>query len=377
MEEGTAIAAYDLQPHGLEFSQPVTLTLRLPVPTDGGSFLILHYVGGDDGSDDDFEPIEIQDAVVDVDTGLLIATAEVLHFSNVIVQEGAFQVALHTPDSAVVGQPFRATVTVRRTPGWAVSFKVRGQSVTSGDDWTHVWTQVALPGSWTLTGKFLGHRIDPGFVGNRPPLTTVSTSHFTVLQQFTCREPGQATLSYLSTPRGPVSVTKTDRSGNTIHKLQQSWTPTVYAVSKPLCVGPPPTDTPVPTPTPTPNPLAPFATIFAPTATPTSTPTPTPTPTPVIQEVALQIQDQPALDGALGNVPPGNILVFVLDSVAFHADGLTVIEAHVPLCTYIHVHGPPITSALPGPDGKPIERSEHLDECGYGPPNFFYITDPN
>ena len=91
----------------------------------------------------------------------------------------------------------------------------------------------------------------------------------------------------------------------------------------------------------------------------------------------VEIPSQEELDDALEDIPPGKILVFVVDFVAFEVDGLFVIGAHPPHCGYLHVHGPQITSVLPGPEGKPIVRSEHLGECGYGRPTFFFITDPN
>ena len=88
MEEGSAIAAYDLQPDGLEFSEPITITIRLPLPPDGGSFQLLHNVGEIDDSDDVFETIEALDVVVDSDAGVVIATAELSHFSKVIATVG-------------------------------------------------------------------------------------------------------------------------------------------------------------------------------------------------------------------------------------------------------------------------------------------------
>lgn len=73
---------------------------------------------------------------------------------------------------------------------------------------------------------------------------------------------------------------------------------------------------------------------------------------------------------------PGQVLVFNLENVDFVAAGLTTIPAHPPNCSYAHVHGGEITSLLPGGNGSYITRTEHLEECGYGPPNFFLIDDP-
>ncbi|MCA9850829.1 MAG: hypothetical protein KC461_09350 [Dehalococcoidia bacterium] len=106
------------------------------------------------------------------------------------------------------------------------------------------------------------------------------------------------------------------------------------------------------------------------TATEVSAATPidfgTPSPTPVNGVPA-------AFDSTPG---PGQLLVFRLDGVDFFPKGLGTVAAHEPFCSYEHVHGPEITSVLPGPDGEYIKRTEHMGECGYGPPNFFLIDDP-
>ncbi len=72
----------------------------------------------------------------------------------------------------------------------------------------------------------------------------------------------------------------------------------------------------------------------------------------------------------------GQVLVFRLEDVDFLPDGLVTMAAHPPNCDYEHVHGPEITSLLPGPDGEYVTRTEHMGNCGYGPPNFFLIDDP-
>ncbi len=127
-----------------------------------------------------------------------------------------------------------------------------------------------------------------------------------------------------------------------------------------------------PNPTPTPTPTAAVATA-TPTASATEVSAATPfdfgTPTPP----ASAFGTPAAYDTAPG---PGQVLVFQLDYVDFLADGLTTIPAHEPFCSYEHVHGTEITSLLPGPDGEYLKRTEHLGECGYGPPNFFLIDDP-
>ncbi|GMU40260.1 MAG: hypothetical protein AMXMBFR23_11260 [Chloroflexota bacterium] len=83
-----------------------------------------------------------------------------------------------------------------------------------------------------------------------------------------------------------------------------------------------------------------------------------------------------AVDGMMHTITRDEVMVFVLDGVPFGIGGLQVVEAHEPFCSYQHVHGGPVRSIVPGPDGKHVERTEHLRECGYGEPNFWVIPDP-
>ena len=76
------------------------------------------------------------------------------------------------------------------------------------------------------------------------------------------------------------------------------------------------------------------------------------------------------------SVPPGKVLVFLLDGVYFNVSGLEVVAAHLPFCSYEHVHGPTIKSIVPQANGSYAEASEHPGECGFGPPNFYVIEDP-
>jgi hypothetical protein len=130
-----------------------------------------------------------------------------------------------------------------------------------------------------------------------------------------------------------------------------------------------PTPTPSPPPTPTPSPTPP------PTPLPSATAPPTPSATPT--ETATAVPTATPTPASLGqSVPAGSVLVFILGGVMFEVDGLSVVGAHPPYCEYEHVHGPAIRSLLPLPDGTFITRTEHLGECGYGPPSFFIVADP-
>ena len=84
---GTAIAAYDLEPDGLEFSEPITLTLR---------FLLI----GTDNPELYVDSVLVTDIATDGLTNGLVVTAEISHFSTLIVTRGFFTLALTVPDSA-------------------------------------------------------------------------------------------------------------------------------------------------------------------------------------------------------------------------------------------------------------------------------------
>ena len=101
--------------------------------------------------------------------------------------------------------------------------------------------------------------------------------------------------------------------------------------------------------------------------TPTDPTEPPPTETPASTEGATSV------DGEGVTVPNGKVLTFYLDGVFYDASGLVTIDAHVPFCSYRHVHGGSIAPVKPA--GGP-SASEHLGECGFGPPNFYLIDRP-
>ena len=116
-----------------------------------------------------------------------------------------------------------------------------------------------------------------------------------------------------------------------------------------------------------PPPTATVTSTVAVSVTPIDFGTPSPTPTPFVEGTPV---DWPA------EVGPGQVGVFLLDGIYFLTDGLAVMGKHSPNCEYEHVHGGQITSIIPGEGGQYVTRTEHLGNCGYGPPNFFLIDDP-
>ena len=65
-----------------------------------------------------------------------------------------------------------------------------------------------------------------------------------------------------------------------------------------------------------------------------------------------------------------------LDGVDYLTNGLIHMGPHAPNCTYEHVHGGEIRSLTPGSNGQSMTRTEHLGDCGFGPPSFSMVRDP-
>ncbi len=73
----------------------------------------------------------------------------------------------------------------------------------------------------------------------------------------------------------------------------------------------------------------------------------------------------------------GFIKVYAYGGVWYYADALAVTEAHEPHCSYVHLHGGPITAVpIDGLTLPPL--AEMYGECGFGPTNALYwIRPPN
>ena len=208
-KEGTIFAAYDLQPDGLEFAEPVPVTLRLPLPTAGISFRIM-LLGDLERDELDFEGVRVLGVEPDEDTGELIVNAELSHFSNMIVSEGFFDVSLQAPDTVVVDVPFTANARVHLTTrAESLEYTFDGEEV--------VYTKTAR-GGWELEGIIRGStRLSPRRVTDRPPLTSLnsrSTTIFSVPQMFTCERQGPFKIDYLATlnTEGHSTVVRLDGS---------------------------------------------------------------------------------------------------------------------------------------------------------------------
>ena len=122
------------------------------------------------------------------DASELIVSAELSHFSRVVVSTGFFDVVLQAPDVAVVDVPFTASARVMLTD--------RQNQL---DMWYGVAT-ITASGRWQIEGEFRGGPpLSPDQALDRPPLTSLnsgSTTTFSASQQFTCKRQGPFSISY-------------------------------------------------------------------------------------------------------------------------------------------------------------------------------------
>ncbi len=164
-----------------------------------------------------------------------------------------------------------------------------------------------------------------------------------------------------------------------------SWTSTIhlgpFVIAGNLAAGPAPTGSPTPAPTAAPTSSPTAVSTPALTATPTPPPTvaatsnptpsatvaPSPTPTAAPQPIPATL-DTP--------VPDGMVLVYEYEGVYYIPIGLSSASAHVPNCSYPHLHGPAMQSLLPGSDGEYLGLEEPLGQCGFGPQDLYLIDDP-
>ena len=105
-DAGALQPLYILEPDGLEFTQPVTLTMDLLLDRVGSAFGLLLL------SQQRTEPLPILEALVDPRLNRISVTTTLSHFSTVVAQDGRTRAVVHAPDSVRVDTPFTASVTV-------------------------------------------------------------------------------------------------------------------------------------------------------------------------------------------------------------------------------------------------------------------------
>lgn len=195
---GPTVAILRLEPQGLEFSEPVVLTVRQLQVVDPGLQLFVLHVSGDDAD-------VITDPVTEVDpvTNTLTASISVTHFSTFVyyVSEvfGDWVKAEITPPTSNIGfgETFDATVTASQSvlPGQLVrEFTFDGPGIS---DPGAKWLFFMSTGPWTLTGRASGFRaVAPSNIDDVPASTSVAGLTFSQPVTFECTSGDIGGVSY-------------------------------------------------------------------------------------------------------------------------------------------------------------------------------------
>ena len=211
----TLLAAYELRPSGLQFPEPVTLTVRLPfTPGQPHDFVLL----GDAG---EFEVLRATLAEVDGEAREAVWAVAVPHFSSVhifaVARDGVTLEPRPIPD-VNVGEAFTALVLVQRGD-WEGEATVR--LVFLGEDAPPPITRLTIfttTGEWTLAGDFrAAGPVTPTEGTNPDPrMAFADRSEFLVEQAFTCTAVGTFTISYTADAELAVSRRAVETQGGEI-----------------------------------------------------------------------------------------------------------------------------------------------------------------
>jgi len=369
------VAAFQLFPSGLEFPSPVGITIELPasVVPPGESLSLLLVLTSETG---DPEVLPVEHMERDQEDGTIRVQTSVTHFSGLTVVSvyGEAEVDIEPPpgDDFALGSNFTVNARIHRPHQEWEDPAVR---VTFADGTRGVlpMRRSSDPGPWNtrswwvvndgLQGILAMFREGSGVTAVEPvgraevtqDHAATATSTPWIAQEFRCVRTGPFQILFYVRIQQPGTETLIF-NGQNIRKAVTLTSGTEVRAMTGRCVQGESTPTP----------------------TPTASSTPSPTPTTAVADPTWEeiLQGGEAVGSPLHSIVRGQVIVFVLDGVVFESSALQVTEAHAPFCSYVHVHGGPIRSIVPGADGQYVERSEHLGECGYGPPDFRIIRDP-
>ena len=106
------LAAYSFEPEGTEFSQPVSLTVKLPMPEDGQTIEVSSI-----SSDGSSESLKVEDLKINPDTETITMTVPVAHFSYIAFHIGWMSTGtFEYPGKVPSGVPFPTTLTIKTFP---------------------------------------------------------------------------------------------------------------------------------------------------------------------------------------------------------------------------------------------------------------------
>ena len=184
---GRVIAAYQLEPDGIEFSSPAILTTRLDLELGNDEMMEVQLVGSD-GTQHMIEPVI---TTFDPENGSALIELGVTRFSTLVysIRPGDFQIEWQIPDRIVVGVPFEAQARIKlKNPDGRRTFLEQGQRKAR---------VVRRPWALLEDGDFFAKGFTPSWVKDRPPSIVRSMiASFTMRETFTCTKVGAGNLRY-------------------------------------------------------------------------------------------------------------------------------------------------------------------------------------
>lgn len=189
-DEEVNMIGYNLEPDGLKFEKPVTLSMTTEYTPDTQVQIL--YV-----SEGKFVELEDQEAVFDEEAKTVTVSAPIDHFSGAFVGfRKMFRTTMDPIGEAVVGEPFEVTAKV---------FVMERPPYSFVSDNGIRFTKTFLPEKdWYLDGEFFvvddwqDSIVTPKKVDDRPPYTRIPAGQreFTIKQSFTCTEVGFEGIKY-------------------------------------------------------------------------------------------------------------------------------------------------------------------------------------
>lgn len=309
--------AYRLEPDGLQFSQPITISLQLaeedlPEKLPANSIVAFSLLTqGQNGEPEFLEEVQTEASLAD---GSVVVRGNLSHFSDLVARKENLQILLEQvePREQPVGEPFaifaevadvsssRGLRRLSATFSAGDPIKIRGYSPFIDDP---LRDPLRAPDSPTETRL-------RGIGGSLAPSGSGAISSDGAVVELECVEPGFGNYTLVVTAQ--AARTDTDPA----HAI-----PPVALVAFVECVAPTPTPSPTPSVTPTPPGIA---------------PTFTPTPTPSVEAPVIRTDD-------------GSQVTYI---------GLLRVQASGTLMAHFEVVGP---------DGQPVQDEEFFATLGDPP----------
>lgn len=183
-----------LEPDGLVFNTPVTLTLT--VPTSSISVPVLVLFNGPS-----VEVVPDLQIEARPGEGLLTLSAEISHFTDAVAFEEYFTAGFDAPGDRQVRETFNVRgVILLRDPVDRVLIR-EPVDVPVGTGGALVIIRRRPDAPWQLTGFFFtsGPVTPAGLILDRPPPTTTKNDSFSLSQPLTCESAGSVSVDYEAT----------------------------------------------------------------------------------------------------------------------------------------------------------------------------------